>query len=100
MGTVVGPVLGSFVFFTDTEDDVEGLKRVQWVYLAIGIFVFCLAFVFFLSKIPEVTDADMEFQVAETHVEGYDKPFWKRYQLFHAGIAQFLYTGGQGVYFP
>ncbi|KAJ5085581.1 hypothetical protein N7532_010352 [Penicillium argentinense] len=96
IGTVVGPVLGSYAFFTETEDDVTALQRVQWVYLAIGIFVFCLAFVFFLSNIPEVTDEDMAFQVAETHVDEQNRPFWKQYKLFHATLAQFTYTGAQG----
>ncbi|KAJ5973934.1 hypothetical protein N7481_011144 [Penicillium waksmanii] len=95
IGTVVGPVLGSYVFFTETADDVSALQRVQWVYLAIGIFVFCLAFVFFISNIPEVTDEDMAFQVSSTHVDEQNKPFWKQYKLFHATLAQFTYTGAQ-----
>ncbi|KAL1952918.1 hypothetical protein VTO42DRAFT_3952 [Malbranchea cinnamomea] len=94
IGTVVGPVLGSYAFFKNTEDDVNSLKSVQWVYLAIAIFVFVLAGVFFVSNIPEVTDADMQFQEQETDL-GDDRPFWKRYQLFHAAFAQFLYTGAQ-----
>lgn len=98
IGTVVGPVLGSYVFFTETEDDVAALQRVQWVYLAIGVFVFLLAGVFFLSNIPEVTDEDMAFQVAQTHVDEQDKPFWKQYKLFHATLAQFTYTGAQGMF--
>lgn len=81
--------------FKDTGDSVAALKNVQWVYLGIAIFVFLLAFVFFISHIPEVTDADMEFQVQETHVGGSEKPFWKQYRLFHAAFAQFSYTGAQ-----
>lgn len=65
------------------------------MYLGIAIFVFLLAFVFFLSYIPEVTDADMEFQVQETHMEGSDQPFRKQYRLFHAAFAQFTYVGAQ-----
>ncbi|KAL4996807.1 major facilitator superfamily domain-containing protein [Aspergillus recurvatus] len=99
IGTVVAPALASYVFFTDTEDSVNALKRVQWVYLAIGIFVFVLAAVFFMSTIPEVTDQDMAFQVAATHVDEQDKPFWKQYKLFHATFAQFTYTGAQASYF-
>ncbi|KAJ6155257.1 hypothetical protein N7470_005823, partial [Penicillium chermesinum] len=95
IGTVVGPVLGSYAFFTETADDVSALQRVQWVYLAIGVFVFCLAAVFFVSNIPEVTDEDMAFQVSTTHVEEQDRPFWKQYKLFHATLAQFTYTGAQ-----
>ncbi|KAH1827690.1 hypothetical protein KXX27_008201 [Aspergillus fumigatus] len=74
IGTCVAPTLASYVFFTDTQDDVSALKSVQWVYLAIGIFVFLLAGVFYLSNIPEVTDEDMAFQVAETHVDEQEKP--------------------------
>ncbi|KAI0556023.1 MFS general substrate transporter [Xylaria curta] len=93
IGTVIAPVLGSYVFFTF--DDTTALENVQWVYVAIGIFVFLLAFAFFLSKIPEITDADMAFQASETHANADDKPFWKQYRLFHAAAAQFCYTGAQ-----
>jgi FHS family L-fucose permease-like MFS transporter len=95
IGTVVAPVLGSYVFFKDTGDDVESLKNVQWVYLAVACFVFLLAVVFYVSPIPEVTDADMAFQAAETHAGTDIKPFWKQYRLFHAAAAQFCYTGAQ-----
>ncbi|KAI1759084.1 MFS general substrate transporter [Hypoxylon sp. FL1150] len=93
IGTVVAPVLGSYVFFAF--DDAKALQNVQWVYLAIAVFVFVLAIVFFLSVIPEITDADMAFQATETHANADDKPFWKQYRLFHAAFAQFCYTGAQ-----
>ncbi|KAI1084571.1 MFS general substrate transporter [Whalleya microplaca] len=93
VGTVVAPVLGSYVFFTFDEE--VALRNVQWVYLAIAIFVFILAFVFFLSTIPEITDADMAYQATETHANADDKPLWKQYRLFHAAFAQFCYTGAQ-----
>ncbi|KAK3299532.1 major facilitator superfamily domain-containing protein [Chaetomium fimeti] len=93
IGTVIAPVLGSYVFF-NFDDDVA-LRNVQWVYLAIACFVFLLAGVFFLSVIPEITDADMAFQASETHAGTQDKPFRKQYRLFHAAFAQFCYTGAQ-----
>ncbi|KAI1820133.1 MFS general substrate transporter [Xylaria intraflava] len=93
IGTVIAPVLGSYVFFTF--DDATALENVQWVYVAIGIFVFLLALVFFVTKIPEITDADMAFQANETHANADDKPFWKQYRVFHAAFAQFCYTGAQ-----
>lgn len=93
VGTVVAPVMGSYVFFTF--DDATALSNVKWVYLAIAIFVFLLATVFFFSTIPEITDADMAFQASETHANADDKPFWKQYRLFHASWAQFCYTGAQ-----
>jgi len=95
IGTVVAPVLGSYVFFLEDQYDVQALKNVQWVYLAIAVFVFLLAGVFYVSPIPEITDADMQFQAEETHVNADDKPFRKQYRLFHAAFAQFCYTGAQ-----
>lgn len=86
------------MFFKNTADNTHSLKTVQWVYLAVGTFAFSLAFLFFVSHIPEVTDADMELQIQETHVEGSEKSFWKQYRLFHAAFAQFCYVGGQGTY--
>lgn len=48
IGTVVAPVLGSYVFFSKTADDTQSLRNVQWVYLAIACFVFLLAVAFYL----------------------------------------------------
>ncbi|RDW82492.1 MFS general substrate transporter-19 [Coleophoma cylindrospora] len=95
IGTVVAPVLGSYVFFLKTGEDAKALRNVQWVYLAIAIFVFLLAVVFFFANIPEITDADMEYQATETHGDLSVKPFRKQYRLFHAAFAQFCYTGAQ-----
>jgi MFS transporter, FHS family, L-fucose permease len=93
IGTVIAPVLGAYVFFKFSDE--EALRNVQWVYVAIAIFVFVLALTFWLSTIPEITDADMAFQATETHANADDKPFWKQYRLFHAAFAQFCYTGAQ-----
>lgn len=93
IGTVVAPLMGSYVFFKF--DDESALSNVQWVYLSITVFVWALAIVFWLAKIPEVTDADMAFQAEETHAGFDDKPFVKQYRLFHAAFAQFCYTGAQ-----
>ncbi|KAL0465312.1 major facilitator superfamily domain-containing protein [Neurospora intermedia] len=93
IGTVVAPVLGSYVFFGF--DDNLALQNVQWVYLAIAVFVYILAVVFFLIELPEITDADMQHQAAETHAGDADQPFRKQYRLFHASFSQFCYTGAQ-----
>jgi len=95
VGTVVAPVLGSYVFFKNTGDTIQASQNVQWVYLAIACFVFLLAVVFYFSPIPEITDADMEFQAEETHANTDVQPFHKQYRLFHAAFAQFCYTGAQ-----
>lgn len=95
IGTVVAPVLGSYVFFAFS--DQRALDNVQWVYLAIAIFVFLLAMVFYFSDIPEITDADMEFQAQESGAAvGENQTFLQKFfNLFHAFAAQFCYTGAQ-----
>ncbi|KAJ6113679.1 hypothetical protein N7523_006996 [Penicillium sp. IBT 18751x] len=50
IGIVVGPVPGSYAFFT-VVDDIVALQHVQWVHPAIEICLFCVAVVF-----PEITD--------------------------------------------
>ncbi|KAH2236108.1 hypothetical protein KXW14_001719 [Aspergillus fumigatus] len=37
IGTCVAPTLASYVFFTDTQDDVSALKSVQWVYTKLSV---------------------------------------------------------------
>src|SRR6266566_2002246 len=87
IGTVIAPVLGSYVFFSFSDE--RALQNVQWVYLAIACFVFLLATVFLLSDIPEITDADMAFQAHESNVvDAGSQPFAKQYRLFHAAFAQ------------
>ncbi|GAM86354.1 hypothetical protein ANO11243_043680 [Dothideomycetidae sp. 11243] len=95
VGTVVAPVLGSFVIFLKTGEDAKALRNVQWIYLAIACFCIFLAIVFYFSPIPEITDADMAFQAEEANAGSGDKPFRKQYRLFHASAAQFCYTGAQ-----
>lgn len=91
----MSPVLASYVFFNHVQDSPSALTSVQWTYLAIAVFVFILAVVFFFSPIPEITDADMAFQAEETHANSAIKPFRKQYRLFHATFCQFCYTGAQ-----
>ncbi|KAF2192519.1 glucose/galactose transporter [Zopfia rhizophila CBS 207.26] len=97
IGTVVAPVLASFVIFKDVGSDDNSLQSVQWVYLGIACFVFALAVVFFFAPIPEVTDADMAAQSEQTSDNtGYtDKPLRHQYTLFWGVAAQFCYVGSQ-----
>jgi MFS transporter, FHS family, L-fucose permease len=48
VGTVIAPVMGSYVFFENTSDNTSAFENVQWVYLAIACFVFLLAGIFYL----------------------------------------------------
>ena len=95
VGSVVAPLLAARVFFEETNPN--DLSKVQWTYLGIAIFVFCLAVVFFFSPIPEVTDADMALQAEQSAgLTGFtDRPMRKQYKLFFGVAAQFCYVGAQ-----
>ena len=70
----------------------------QYTYLGIAAFVFCLAVVFYFAPIPEITDSDMadgESQGAAFETGYHDKPLRKQYTLFWGVIAQFCYVGSQ-----
>jgi MFS transporter, FHS family, L-fucose permease len=85
IGTVVAPVLASYVLFKNVgQAGGTSLQSVRWVYLGTAIFVFLLAVVFFFAPIPEVTDADMAAQAeTTTDATGYtDKRLRHQYTLF------------------
>src|SRR5579871_4383829 len=97
VGSVVAPVLASYVIFKNVGTDGKSLESVQWVYLGIAAFVFLLAIVFYFAPLPEITDADMADQAEQTTAAtGFkDKPFRKQYTLFWGVLAQFCYVGAQ-----
>jgi FHS family L-fucose permease-like MFS transporter len=97
VGSVVAPVLASFVIFKNVGTDGKSLEAVQWVYLGIACFVGLLAVVFYFAPLPEITDADMADQAEmTTAATGYvDKPLRNQYTLFWGVAAQFSYVGAQ-----
>lgn len=98
IGSVVAPVLASFVIFKNVKgEDSNSLQSVQWVYLGIACFVFLLAIVFYFAPIPEITDSDMADQSEQSAATtGYaDKPLSKQITLFWGTAAQFCYVGAQ-----
>jgi FHS family L-fucose permease-like MFS transporter len=66
IGTVVAPVLGSYVFFVDVGEGSEALKNVQWVYLAIAIFVYVLAVVFYFATVSHFHTIQSRFTTYTT----------------------------------
>ncbi|OJD32341.1 glucose galactose transporter [Diplodia corticola] len=97
VGSVVAPVLASYVIFKNVGEDGKSLESVQYVYLGIAAFVGLLAIVFYFAPIPEITDADMADQAElTTAATGFvDKPLRRQYTLFWGVAAQFSYVGAQ-----
>jgi MFS transporter, FHS family, L-fucose permease len=57
-----------------------------------------LAVIFYFSRIPEISDEDMQLlQETTAGVLRHDqKPFIKQYRLFLAVWGQFMYVGSEG----
>jgi FHS family L-fucose permease-like MFS transporter len=96
-GLISGPLVSAYAFFNHQKRVSANLLNVQYVYLGIGAFVFCLDALIFISRIPEITDADTELQAEASSLQSSDAPFLKQYRLFHASFAQWCYTGAQGM---
>ncbi|KAI9743263.1 MAG: hypothetical protein M1818_003109 [Claussenomyces sp. TS43310] len=94
VGSMLGPLLASYVFFKHVDDTTQGLQQVQWTYLGVACFVALLAIIFFFIPLPEITSADMAAVEAEIGEEAI-KPFWKQTNLFLGVSSQFAYTGAQ-----
>lgn len=100
VGSVIAPLLAARVFFNNVNADGKDtdLKNLQWTYLGIACFVFCLAVVFYFAPIPEITDGDMALQAEQSSdLTGYtsEKPLRKQTKLFFGVAAQFCYVAGQ-----
>lgn len=96
IGSVAAPLLAARVFFAHVGS--KDLTSVQYTYLGVACFVFCLAIVFYFAPIPEITDSDMadgEMQGTEFATGYADKPLRKQYTLFWGVAAQFCYVGAQ-----
>jgi FHS family L-fucose permease-like MFS transporter len=94
-GLISGPLVSAYAFFNHQKRISANLLNVQYVYLGIGAFVFFLDALIFITRIPEITDADTELQAEESCIQSSDAPFIKQYRLFHASFAQWCYTGAQ-----
>ena len=50
IGTVLAPVLGSYVIFNKVGDSKKAIGNVQWIYLAIACFCLLLVCIFYLYE--------------------------------------------------
>ncbi|KAB8606244.1 hypothetical protein FH972_025874 [Carpinus fangiana] len=96
-GTVVSPLLAKKALFNNVTD-ASSLIDVQWTYLAISLFVYILAFVYYVIKMPDATDEELEeaaatrFPPAAAYLRKTNIIWW----TLGAGVfAQFLYVGAQ-----
>lgn len=99
IGTVVSPILAKKALFNNVVNAPSSLVDVQWTYLAISLFTFILAFVYYIVKLPEVTEDELEALAQSTHPNGTLESLRRSNTIWITlglGVAcQFLYVAAQ-----
>jgi FHS family L-fucose permease-like MFS transporter len=90
-----GPLIASKYFFSAGNSD--NLTNVQFVYMAVAGLGVALAIVFFFTKLPEVSEADLQAEqdaLAESSGAASDpqlaKPFRKQIRPILGALCQFM----------
>ena len=97
IGTVFSLLIASKVLFKDTLQNAPSLIDVQWTYLAICLFAFLLAFVYFCIQLPEASNDELEL-AAESNCSNAQEIRRSNFVWITLGVAtfaQFMYVGGQ-----
>jgi FHS family L-fucose permease-like MFS transporter len=96
VASFIGPLIASKFFFSGGNQD--DLVNVQFVYLAVSCAGAAVAALFFITKLPEVSEEMLQGAAGdstETEAErdALQGPIWKQYNLIFAFLAQFCYVG-------
>ncbi|CAK9779878.1 major facilitator superfamily transporter [Cutaneotrichosporon oleaginosum] len=91
VASFTGPLIASKYFFSDPTS--KDLTSVQWVYLAVSGMGMIVAVAFFFTKLPEVSESQLEELIVGG--EHKQKSIWKETRCLTGAVAQFLYVGAQ-----
>jgi len=89
IGTVIGPLVGAWLFFGDNKTGSE-LSTVRLVYVVIGVVVILFALLFSRTQLPEIKESTLVSSVDQDV-----KPLAAHRHFVGAVITQFLYVAAQ-----
>ncbi len=99
VGTMIGPLIGSFFLLSGDSEKSTDLTSVKTLYVCIGIVVLLIAVAFMFLKIPALTDPHVEVAEVDPDAVNIDvAPSKKLYQHSHfvwACVAQFFNVAAQ-----
>ena len=91
LGWMIGPTVGGLLILGNTSSDGNKFSSMALPYMIVGSFVLLVAFLFIMTRLPEINEED-----SEHHETGeVTKPFWKHRHFRFAVIAQFFYVAAQ-----
>jgi MFS transporter, FHS family, L-fucose permease len=92
MGWMIGPTVGGLLILGNTTTSGGNkFSSMALPYMIIGSFVLLVAFLFIMTRLPEINEEEVEKR-AEGEIV---KPFWKQSHFRFAVIAQFFYVAAQ-----
>jgi FHS family L-fucose permease-like MFS transporter len=95
LGWVIGPIAGSLVLFATTSGDNK-FASLAIPYVGIGVVVLLVAFLFFVTRLPEIDEAALKYNdLSPDYAEKDLKPLFRHPHFVFAVIAQFFYVAAQ-----
>jgi FHS family L-fucose permease-like MFS transporter len=91
LGWMIGPTVGGLLILGNTDDGGNKFSSMALPYMIVGSFVLLVAFLFIMTKLPEINEEEVEHHEAGEVT----KPFWKHRHFRFAVIAQFFYVAAQ-----
>ena len=89
---MIGPTVGGLLILGNTTGSGENkFSSMALPYMIVGSFVLLVAFLFIITKLPEINEEEGEHRQEREIV----KPFWKHRHFRFAVIAQFFYVAAQ-----
>jgi MFS transporter, FHS family, L-fucose permease len=93
LGWVIGPIAGSLILFATTSGDNK-FATLAIPYIGIGIVVLLVAFLFFITKLPDIDEAVLSEKSGGSGESG-EKSLFKHPHFVFAVVAQFFYVAAQ-----
>ncbi len=90
VGSFLGPLIASRVFFGGDEHATGNLESVKWVYIIIGSVVLIVAALFVRTPLPEIKESEI---VSSDVLD--KRPLFSHSNFTGAVIAQFFYVAAQ-----
>ncbi len=95
LGWVIGPIVGSLILFATTSGDNK-FATLAIPYVGIGIIVLLVAFLFFITKLPDIDEAALQLTDGDQQdSQTIEKPLFRHPHFIFAVIAQFFYVAAQ-----
>ena len=89
VGSFIGPIIGAELFFNSASG--SNLESVKFVYIVIGLIVLFIAFLFLITRLPEIEE---KTPVTSKNVHS-GKSLFQHSHFVWAVIAQFFYVAAQ-----